>query len=241
MDKKNIFAMLIIGIAFIIGLGIFGFYISKLKKTDKRIVVTGMAEKNFKSDLAVWTATFNVRSADMQQAYKMMEDNKKVINDFLTKQGITANMIEFGSIQISREYNKDEYCANKTFIGYLLKQSFTVTSNDIDQIDKLSRNITDVIKDGIEITSDNPKYFYTKLNELKVQMLKEASADAKKRAEVIAEGSNSSIGKLQKADQGVFQIVGLNSDEDYSWGGSFNTSSKEKTASVTIKATFEVK
>lgn len=241
MEKKNVIVSLIIGCAFVIGLSVFGYNVSKLKRPDKRIAVTGMAERNFKSDLAVWTATYEVRAADIQQGYKLMEESKKVVNEFLNAQKITPQMVEYGAIQLEREYNKDNYCDNKTFVGYLLKQSFTVTSKDIDQIDKLSRDVSQVIKDGVEISSQTPNYFYTNLNELKVEMLKEASSDAKKRADVIAEGSGSHVGKLQKADQGVFQIVGLNSNEDYSWGGSFNTSSKEKTASVTIKATYSLK
>ena len=72
-------------------------------------------------------------------------------------------------------------------------------------------------------------------------MLKEASEDAYNRAGVIAEGSKSSLGKLDRSSMGVFQIVGLNSDEDYSWGGSFNTSSKMKTASITVSATYSIK
>ena len=69
-------------------------------------------------------------------------------------------------------------------------------------------------------------------------MLKDASEDARNRAKVIAEGGASSLGKLQHSSMGVFQIVGQNSDEDYSWGGSFNTTSKLKTATITVTSTF---
>ena len=71
-------------------------------------------------------------------------------------------------------------------------------------------------------------------------MLKAASEDALKRATAIAEGSNRKVGKLQRTQMGVFQVVGLYSDEDYSWGGSFNTSSREKTISVTVKSSYSV-
>ena len=71
-------------------------------------------------------------------------------------------------------------------------------------------------------------------------MLKDASEDARNRAKVIAEGGSVSLGKLQRSSMGVFQIVGQNSDEDYSWGGSFNTTSKMKTATITINSTYAI-
>ncbi len=74
-----------------------------------------------------------------------------------------------------------------------------------------------------------------------MQLLNEASIDAYKRAETIAEGCNASVGSLQSSTMGVFQIVGLDSSEDYSWGGTFNTSDKEKKASITIRAVYSPK
>jgi hypothetical protein len=71
-------------------------------------------------------------------------------------------------------------------------------------------------------------------------LLAKASADAKLRAETIAKNSGSSLGKIKKATMGVFQITGQNSNEDYSYGGAFNITAKNKTASITIKIDFSV-
>ncbi|MDO4691343.1 MAG: hypothetical protein Q4A64_00555 [Porphyromonadaceae bacterium] len=74
-----------------------------------------------------------------------------------------------------------------------------------------------------------------------MEMLQEASQNAYARAKTIAEGSNSSLSDLASSTMGVFQIVGLNSEEDYSWGGTLNTSSKLKTASVTVRSSYKIK
>ncbi|MFC2709060.1 MAG: SIMPL domain-containing protein, partial [Porphyromonas asaccharolytica] len=71
--------------------------------------------------------------------------------------------------------------------------------------------------------------------------LRQASEDALDRAEEIASGSRGKVGKLQNASMGVFQIVGKNAGEDYSWGGAFNTSSRQKTISVTVRATYALR
>lgn len=71
-------------------------------------------------------------------------------------------------------------------------------------------------------------------------MKSNSTEDARLRAEKIAEFSGGKIGKIVSAKMGVFQITGQNSNEDYSWGGTFNTSSKEKTASITMKLVYDI-
>ena len=93
---------------------------------------------------------------------------------------------------------------------------------------------------GVEFYSSNPQYYYTKLSELKLEMIATATEDARLRADRIAENAGSDIGDLRNAQMGIFQIIGQNSNEDYTWGGAFNTSSKMKTATITMKLKFGV-
>ncbi len=124
------------------------------------------------------------------------------------------------------------------FTGYNLTQTVKVESNNVDKIDQISREATELIQSGIEFNSPPPLFYNTKLAEVKMDLLARASADAKQRAETIAKNAGSSLGKLKKANMGIFQITGKNSNEDYSYGGAFNTSSKRKTGSITIKMEF---
>jgi hypothetical protein len=95
-----------------------------------------------------------------------------------------------------------------------------------------------LISQGVELSSNAPNYYYSKLEDLKLALIAEASKNAKARAENIAKESGSSLGKLLKADLGIFQITGQNDNEEYSYGGTFNTTSRHKTANITIKASF---
>lgn len=88
--------------------------------------------------------------------------------------------------------------------------------------------------------SEPPRYYYTKLADLKIEMISKATEDARIRAEKISEFSGGNLGELQSARMGIFQITGQNSNEDYSWGGTYNTSSREKTASITMKLNYEI-
>jgi hypothetical protein len=111
----------------------------------------------------------------------------------------------------------------------------------MDRVEALSREVTELIEKGIEFKSEAPRYYYTQLANLKMDLLAKASEDAKLRAETIAKSVNGSLAKLKKANMGVFQITGKNSDEDYSYGGTFNTADKQKTASITIRMDYRLR
>jgi hypothetical protein len=149
----------------------------------------------------------------------------------------------FSAVDIRKEFNYDTDVNGRsfsTFAGYTLSQTVKLESKDISKIENLSRNITEIINLGIEFTSSPPNYFYTKLADVKLQMIADATKDAKQRAEKIAENAGSSLGKLKKASTGVIQITAPNSTEEYSWGGTYNTTSREKEASITISLEYQV-
>jgi hypothetical protein len=125
------------------------------------------------------------------------------------------------------------------FSGYKLLQYVQIESGEVDRVEGISRQVTELINSGIEFYSTEPQYYYTKLAELKVEMIAAATKDAANRAKKIADNAGAGVGRLKKADMGVFQIVAQNSSEDYSWGGSFNTASKRKTATITVKLEYE--
>lgn len=129
----------------------------------------------------------------------------------------------------------------RTFKGIQLSSEIIVSSNDVDNVEVIYQKISELLKQGVNFTARAPRYYYTQINTLKMEMLQEASQNAYARAKTIAEGSNSSLSDLASSTMGVFQIVGLNSEEDYSWGGTFNTSSKLKTASVTVRSSYKIK
>jgi len=115
-----------------------------------------------------------------------------------------------------------------------------VNSKNLDLVADISREISELLNEGVQIRSDNPKYYYSKLDELKLNLIEQASENGRIRAEQIAKNSKSTLEGLKSAKLGVFQILGYNSGESYSWGGTFNTSSRWKTASITVKMDFEV-
>jgi len=241
---KNNFTAIIFSIAIVIAAFLLGNSIVNRNNTDGIISVTGLGNADFTSDLIVWEGSFSNESTNLKLAYNNLEKSKKIISDYLFSKGIKPNELVFKAVTSRKNtkanYNKEGKYIGEQFLGYILTQSLQVDSNDVEKVEKISREITELLNKGIQFYSQPPRYYYTKLADLKIEMISKATADAKLRAENIASNSGGGLGKLISAQMGVFQITGLNSKEDYSWGGTFNTSSKEKTASITMKLTYKV-
>lgn len=241
--NRNIIAIAIASLGFVIGLGILGSAVKNRNKSDHTISVTGLGTNKFTSDLITWNGNFSRNGFELQSAYNDLASDRKVISDYLISKGIKAEEMVFSAVDIQKLYNysnDNSGNSSRTFAGYQLTQTVSLESKEVQNIENISRNITEIINRGIEFTSAPPNYFYTKLSEVKQQMIADATKDAKERAEKIAENAGADLGNLKKATMGVIQITAPNSTEEYSWGGTYNTMSKEKEASITIKLEYEV-
>jgi hypothetical protein len=225
-----IIAVAVLGSAYLLS----NAYLNRNKGNDS-ISVTGLGSKDFTSDLIVWSGSFHKKNLDLKMAYAELGAAREAIQAYLVGKGIPSDKLIFSAIdteqQFDNRYDDDGNQVSSIFTGYRLQQSVQIESNEVEKVEEISRNVTELINSGIE--------FYSKLAELKIEMIAEATKDAQVRAEKIADNAGGHLGALKKADMGVFQIVGQNSAEDYSWGGSFNTSSKNKTASITVNLEYE--
>jgi hypothetical protein len=234
-----------LGIALALGLIIGSWLISsslvKMKQENQTITIKGYAEKNITSDLATWTGEFTVNAPSLTAGYdKVKSDLQKVFNYF-AKMGISKDKIEVSAVTIVRQYRLNEkgYATNE-IIAYNMVQRLVITLNDIYSIDKISKESTSLIQDGIEFISYQPMYFYTKMNDLKLKMLGEATKDARNRAETLANNSKCSVGNLKSAQQGVFQITAPNSTETSDMG-EFDVTTKEKTIKAVVTIEYSIK
>lgn len=213
-------------------------------KVDGKIEVTGLGKTDFSSDLIVWEGSFGSVNTDLKQAYISLEQKKATINDYLTKKGIKPEELIYSAVSTNQKtkqlYTPTGDYAGEEFVGYQLSQSVEIESKEVDKIEKVSREITELLNQGVQFYSQAPRYYYTKLADLKIEMISKATEDARLRAENIAKFSGGNLSTLESAKMGIFQITGQNSGEDYSWGGTFNTANREKTASITMKLVYKV-
>lgn len=245
-NNKVVMVAIIIGVCLFFSAVALGIAFYKSKKPAQTISVVGLAEKDFTSDLIVWNLRYDATGSSMKEAYSTLKEQNQIVKAFLKNQGITDKEIDFRDIYTTKEteWRWDESARRSVeiFTGYKSVQRIRIQSKDVEKIEKVIRAISELYDQNINIDSDGPEYYYTKLSDLKIEMLAEASKNAHDRAETVATNAGGKLGGIKSATTGVFQITAPNSAEDsYEWGGAFNTSSKEKHVSINMRHTYYVK
>lgn len=239
----KIIAAILFSLAIVVAAYIAGSFYLKRATPPGVISVTGSGSEDFTSDLIVWEGVFSQTNLDLREAYEKLNNDKETVRKYLISKGISEENIVFNSVETieKREprYENGNY-VGEIFQGYLLRQTVKIESTDVPLIEKVAREITELLEKGVQFNSSPPRYYYTKLADLKIKMISAATEDARVRAEKIAENSGSDLGELRSADLGVFQIIGQNSGENFTWGGAYNTTDKKKTASVTMRLQYEI-
>jgi uncharacterized protein len=169
----------------------------------------------------------------------LREDLNKV-KSYLASKGLNQSEIIIAQVATETVYKKNEKGNDTNDIqGYTLKQGIEIRSNDVEKIAAVSMESTELIDQGIQLTSYAPEYFYTKLDELKVEMLAKATENAKLRADNMVKATGNKIGFMRSAKMGVFQITPVNSTEISDWGVN-DTSSLEKKVTSVVNASFSI-
>lgn len=219
-------------------------YTYKYRSQDT-IVVTGLGETEFTSDLIVWSGVLTAEAQNVAAGYAEIEASKLKVQQYLAAKGLPAQAVVFEFVNTEKlydpVYNASGNWAGQRFKGYQLRQRFTVESSEVEKVETISREISSLIAQGVAIEAYAPDYYYTKLDDVKLGLIEKASADARTRALKIALNAGTKIGRVASARMGVFQITGANSNEEFSAGGSFNTASRNKKARITMRIVYRIK
>jgi len=231
---------LALGVGIVVASLIFGWFYSSSKKGDDAITVTGSAKRRITSDLVVWSAGVSQQAPQLADAYKQLSDNTPRIKQYLLSKGIAENQLTVSSISTTTLKRKDADRNDTSEItGYSLSQQIEVRSNDVYKVAQVAREATELINQGILIESAAPKYYYTAIGDLKIEMLGEAAKDAKERASRIASSTGNSIGAVRSAKMGVLQITAADST-DVSDYGVYDTTTIDKDMTAVVNASFAV-
>jgi uncharacterized protein len=253
MENKNNY--LSIALILALGLVIAAFVMSntwkKVSRGSVTITVTGSASKDIKSDLGIWEGSFSNQSISLTDAYAKLQESHNKVKNYLLSKGFSDDKIKFTAISTTTLYeskggNENNYggytpktSSGGKVIGYRLSQDVSIESNDVDKIDLLSREATELINQGIEINSNPPKFLYTKLGDLKIEMIGLASQDAKNRAEQIAKSTGDKVGEVRSSKTGVMQVNAKNDTQVSDYGMNDN-SSLEKTITAVVNVSFSI-
>lgn len=219
MDKSKAFN----GLFIMIGLIFLGIMIpqavGKFRDYDRIVNVKGLCEKEVKADKVIWPVVYKVMSNDIQSIYEQTDRNNKAIIEFLKSGGITEAEITVSVPAISDKF-ASEYGNNDRAYRYISKNVITVCTSNVDAVLALMSGQSELLKKGVVTDAanqwENPVEFkYEGLNDIKPEMIEEATRNAREAAQKFAKDSESRLGKIKTANQGTFTIENRDSNTPY--------------------------
>ncbi|MBS1706496.1 MAG: SIMPL domain-containing protein [Armatimonadetes bacterium] len=235
----------IAGLAFVMGMGAIANGVVRARSDTEMIRVTGSARKNIASDLILWSGTVSYQGNDVASTYSQLKDASDKAVKYLEDKGIGEKEITVSAVRTETLYAStgQGYQGENTFRqiqGYRLSQTIHVRSSDVEKVGSVARNITELIASGVALESAEPQYLYTKIAEVKVEILADAAKDARRRAEEIAKSSGANLQDVRFARMAPLQIT-PEFDYDISSEGRNDTSTPNKAITAIVTMGFGVK
>lgn len=238
MENKNFSSFVVVGVSLIIASSIFSFVFYKVRVLDNTISVVGSAKEKVVSDTIKWRANlqvFEVPQTNLGPGYKKLSSDLEEVKKFFKENGYPED-----KLVIQPPFIETLWCGNAQCPNVNIKQEIILNSNEISKIQELEKKSRELLKKGANFTTTALEYYYSKLPELRIKLLKQAMEDAQNRAKSILEISDKKLGGLKSVSSGVVQVLAPNS-VDISDYGTYDTSTLEKEVMITVRATFFLK
>lgn len=213
MTYQNRSDAAILGLSLIIGLALLGFILAdaaiNVKEYERSVTVKGLAEREVPADVVIWPIVFTEANSDLPNLYTSIDQSKQKIVDFLASKGVKAGELSHSLPSITDKSAQQYGGGERAEFRYVAVQTVTVYSTRVDQVRQAMAELSELGKSGIAFSGENMyqiEYLYTGLNEIKPQMIEEATAKAREVAETFAQDSKSQLGRIKTAAQGQFSI-----------------------------------
>lgn len=226
----------IIGGSIIISSLIFGSFYYQSKQSKQTVKVVGYAVEEFDSDLVKWSISLSERVGlnGLQAGYEGIADQMDKFQKIWASTSLSTTELKINPVNVNNEYG------NGGQNGYSLTQRIIIVSKSLDEIEKLAINPHLFVSQGLTFSASNIEFFSSALDNIKIDLLSEATKNARERAEKIVALTDTKIDKLMSARSGVFQITEPLSTEVAGYGV-YNTSSRKKNIKVTVSADYSAK
>jgi hypothetical protein len=213
MQDGSIKSSFVLGVFIFLGLAVLGFFVGssaiKFKEYERTVTVKGLSEKEYPANIALWPIQFIAAHNDLTELYESIEKHANEIINFLKANGFEDNEITTSPPGIVDKLAQG-YEKSKIEYRYYAIQTITIYSNKIKSVRLTMNKLAELGKKGIVLTDGGYKntteYLFTRLNEIKPEMVEEATTKAREVARKFAKDSDSQLGKIKKARQGQFSI-----------------------------------
>ena len=219
----NSFSTFILGLFTTIGLYLLGSTLGdsiiKYKELDRTVIVKGLAQKEVNADTVIWPIVFLRADNTLSKLYKNLENDTQKIVSFLKKNGFTENEITISAPSVTDKLANNYGPSKNISFRYTATQVLTLYTKEVEKSRLIMNKITQLGKAGITFKTNNYEnkieYIFSGLNEIKPQMIKEATKNARASAQTFADDSQSQLGKIKSARQGQFSIMPRDQNTPY--------------------------
>lgn len=211
-EGMGLAAGLLASIFIAVGIGVAGVMIAggmvEARLVDRRVTVKGLAEREVKADLAIWPMTLTASGDDLALVQTEIDADVAVIQGFLVGLGFDVAEISLGRLRVEDRFAFSYGPELPTGGRYLITQPLRVRSANVDLIAQASRQLGDVTRQGVVLSGwEEVSFVFQRLNEIKPDMLEQATVNAREAAQQFADHSGAELGGIRDANQGVFEIL----------------------------------
>jgi len=237
---KTVGAVVVL-LAVILGTSILAGGLVRFKKLEQsQLSVTGYAETMVQADTAEWNLNVRTYDAAKPQAFSRLNSDLAKVKALLMTQGLKPEEVKEGTLTATTRYKKAYNGYDTADIeGYEMSKVYTVRTNNIAAVQGLTKDMEKLVGEGMDLQADAPQYLFSKLDDLKLELIANASKNAKERASTMTKQTGDSVGTMLNASSGVFQITSPNSTEvsDY---GMYDTATVDKKVTSVVNITFSI-
>jgi hypothetical protein len=210
MTDRIVVLLIVLGLAAAGGLIGRGFTQARLG--DRFVTVRGVAEQEVKADLALWPIQFSAADDDLVRAQSRIADGVRRTMVFLAAQGLDTTAAQLQTLRVTDRL-ANPYQQPGPGARFVLTQTLILRSTDPDRVVEASQRVGDLVRAGVVLSSGQeygpggPSFLFTRLNDVKPEMIAEATARAREAAEQFARDARSRLGSIRRASQGLFVIL----------------------------------
>jgi hypothetical protein len=223
MSGSRVRESVILGALFLIAISIFGWQLSgsilTLKALDRTVTVKGLSEREVPANIAIWRISFEEATNDLTQLYSNIRTKNESITDYLFANGFGKEEVTVSMPNIEDRETNRYVDPEKIRFRFAGTSTITVYTEKVDSVREKMNDLVNVGEHGLPISGagyrSSAEFIFTELNDIKPEMIEEATRNARVVAEKFAEDSQSRLGKIKRASQGQFSISDRDSNTPY--------------------------
>jgi hypothetical protein len=202
----------------------------RAKMAERSVTVRGVSERDVTANLATWSIEFSNKGNDLSTVQRSVDAQANAVRNFFTRAGFGSDEVTDSNISVSRERDPDDANAPDRLV---VRRTIQLRTGDVMKARRAFAAQANLLRSGVEMSSSDVSYVFTKLNSLKPEMIAEANKNARSSAEQFAKDSGASVGAIKRASQGYFSVGPRDGEQCEDCGSSGSNSPFQKVRVVT--------